>query len=224
MVRRRLCRVRIGFRIWSRTGNVHYVRTTCLHDRIVRAELDLERLILAHFAVTKPVVGLKLNPGGREKIKRARGDESVPGENPAADLARTWFQQPRLRFRVRLLSRHISTEALALRSHVREVQVIVFSVRPARDQIFRPARPGIWPSREVGGVVQISITQNIAESEKTQHAQTGSPCVPSNAVIPGIEKTIKEPPAERLAATGFVFGFLFRGQRGKSPVPSQYVL
>ncbi len=133
--------------------------------------------------MTEPVVRLKLNPRRSEKVERTRGDESVPSKNPAADLARAGVQQAGLRFRERAISRHISTEAFSLRSHLRKVEVIVFSVRPARDQVFRWARSGTWPRHEVGRVVQISLTQNITKSEKTEEAQTRSPLMPGDAAI-----------------------------------------
>jgi hypothetical protein len=56
--------------------------------------------------------------------------------------------------------------------------------------------------------VQISLAQNIAESEKTEDADTRTPLMPGEAAIPRSEKAIKDPPAQRLAAmrTFFCFG------------------
>ena len=161
-VSRRPRALQIGVRIRRRARDFHSIRSARCHKRIIRLELKLESFVPLHFTMAKPVVRLKLNPCGGEKVERARRNKRIPCKQSTTHLTRARLKQSGLGFRKRVFYRHIPAKAFSCGRHFWEFEVIVFSIRPARHQIFRRAFAGALPGHQIGRVMQISLAQEIA--------------------------------------------------------------
>ena len=196
----------------GRVGSGPHDQHWRLGPGVVVGQRDLPWVVRGAAPVTEPVPDHPLEPRRHQRVDRRRGHELVPGEQGQADLARAGPE--RVGVGEGVLDGHIAAEARAGHAHGRLLQVVVGAVDGAPAAVAgvrRPDRRRV-DGRLARGVVQVLLTQGVAQPDQHGQAERGRQLVPADLAVDHLGRAVVQPPGQRLAVAA--------GGRGVPPVPS----
>src|SRR5438445_11917893 len=141
-----------------------------------------------------PVVHLELNPGRRQDVQRAGGNEGLTMQELACDDdgAR------RIEEIGRVDGRHVSSEGGAYRSHLWIGKVVAGAVGGARTSLSRRYlgwdRPSRGRSLAHFSIDQVPAAQHVTEGVKIQQAHTQRQLVPCDELVDDPEEAANDGP------------------------------
>ena len=151
--------------------------------------------------VGEPVVGLELDPGGRQQVQRRGRREGVAAHQRAADRVRVGLHEPGHRLGDRPVEGHVAAEPGAGHPHVRVVQGVVRAVGrpvPAGQVRALVERDGLAARARVGrpGVGQVVLAQLDPQGDQVHEGDRQRQPVPGPSPVEPAEPADEAPTCE----------------------------
>ncbi len=212
----------IGRRQAARVGRSRWVTRYAkdLHGMfrpgIIIAQRNLPGILHLALAMAEPVAHHKLNPGCRQHVDRCCGLELLTRQQFKAHRAWVGGKDCRLRFGIGVLDGYIAAKARTSHTHGRVLQIVMSAIRSPRRQIacLHRFNGRLVDSRLVCRIVQVLLSQDVAQPQQDGQTQRGRYFIPSDCMIKCLCNLVIDAPEWRLAVArldSFSGGNLFCG-------------